>query len=636
MTRVGRPNKRPVLPKGLPWSDEQAMVIAANPNERILVDAGPGAGKTAVACARIAWLIDQAGLVPSDIWLVSFTRTAVHELRSRVGTYLSDPEQAAGIRIATIDSHAWAIQSGFNREALLTGSYDENIRNVIRLIQTNEGVFQYVGNVRHLFIDEAQDVVGPRVELLLELINALSPESGVTVFCDEAQAIYGFSEDHAAGDLGGTLPEKIREFMGDAFRELELTRIHRTDDETLVELFTDGRAFLKDGELDGAEKYAQVRRLIEGTNHGDLGSHHQDLKNLPEDLDDSFLLFRKRGDALSASRYLGDRPHRIRMSGLPHTIHDWIGVMFWDWTEPALPRTEFESRWKSRLSDRRDLSMGKSWELLVRLVGVSETRIDMHNLARRLGSGSPPIDLCRQDFGFAGPLIGTIHGAKGREADHVRLYLPPVRDDDQDSDAMAEEARVIFVGASRAREGLQVGRSSSKVHARSLEGSGRAFTAYYYMKGAVAAVEIGRVGDIDPEGLVGRALHSTPEEAEERQSRIASLEGSIHTAVGETEHLGTGWRYGVQSECWPDEALCYLNNRVDNDLFGIARAIDAVMHRHYLRPPTRLIDLRTFGTRTLVMRPDDPDKDSLHSPWRDSGFMLAPLVLGYGMSYFRR
>ncbi len=636
MVRVGRSQRRPDLPQGLPWSEEQAEVIAADPNDRILVDAGPGAGKTAVACARIAWLIDQAGLVPSDIWLVSFTRTAVHELRSRVGTYLSDPSQAAGIRIATIDSHAWSIQSGFNRDVSLTGTYDDNIRNVINLIQTNEGVFQYVGNVRHLFIDEAQDVVGPRVELLLELINALPPESGVTVFCDEAQAIYGFSEEESTGDLGGTLPEKIREFMGGDFRELELTEIHRTDDETLVELFSDGRSLLKDDDLDGAEMYSQVRRLVEGTNHGDLGSHRDDLKNLPEDLDDSFLLFRKRGDALTASGYLGNRPHRIRMSGLPNTIQDWIGLMFWDWTEPVMQKAAFETRWRSRLSDRSEFSMARSWDLLVRVVGKTETRIDVHNLARRLGSGSPPIDFCRQDFGCGGPLIGTIHGAKGREADHVRLYLPPVRDDDQDSDSLAEEARVIFVGASRAREGLQVGRSSSRVHARCLEGSGRAFTAYYYMRGAVAAVEIGRNGDIGAEGLVGRALFSSPEEAQESQSRIANLEGSIHGAGGMSEHLETGWRYSIQSECWPEETLCYLNNRVDHDLFDIARIIDGVLHRHCLRPPSKLLHLRTFGARTLVVRPDDPDRELLHSPWRDSGFMLAPLVLGYGMSYFRR
>ena len=619
-------------PGDLPWVDEQVQVITAPAEARILVDAGPGTGKTAVACARIAWLIDHAGLVPSDIWLVSFTRTAVHELRNRVGTYLSDPLHAAGIRIATIDAHAWAIQSGFNQEAALSGGYDENIRNVIKLIQTHEGVFEYVGGVRHLFIDEAQDVVGPRVELLLELINALPAEAGVTVLCDEAQAIYGFAEDGTGQDIGGTLPESIREFLGDAFRELELKEIHRTEDKTLIELFTEGRSLLKDGDLEGAELYAEVRSLIEGTNHGDLGRHREDLQNLPADMESDFLLFRKRGDALEASSYLKLRPHRIRMSGLPHCIKGWIATIFWDWTDSQMGRTEFEARWKARLTGLNATVMAKAWADLVRIVGRTETRIDVSGLARRLAGGSPPIEFCDPDFGFGGPLVGTIHGAKGREAQHVRLYLSPGRLDEGDPEELAEEARVMFVGASRARTDLKVGQAATKVHARSLDRSGRAFTCYYY--NCAAAVEVGRNGDLDPEGIVGRACFESAQEVIENQERIRRLGSGLFNARGSIACIGSEWRYAIESENWPDEALLYLSPRVNYDLFEIARIVDATVHRHRTRPPKSLLHLRTFGTRTMVVGPSDPIRETLHAPWRDSGFMIAPLLLGYGMSYF--
>jgi hypothetical protein len=36
----------------------------------------------------------------------------------------------------------------------------------------------------------------------------------------------------------------------------------------------------------------------------------------------------------------------------------------------------------------------------------------------------------------------------------------------------------------------------------------------------------------------------------------------------------------------------------------------------------------------MVLKPDDPIREALHAPWRDSGFLVAPLLLGYGMSYF--
>lgn len=617
------------------WTNEQLKVITALPSKRLLVDAGPGTGKTAIACARVAWLIDEAGLSPAEIWMVSFTRTAVHELRNRIGNYLKDPAQAAGIKIATIDSHAWAIQSGFNKDAALTGSYDQNIRNVTSLIQKNEGVFQYVGNLRHLFIDEAQDIIGPRVELLLELINALHVEAGVTVLSDEAQAIYGFSEDDARGDIDGSLPDSIREFMGDRFEELELTEIHRTDDVTLCSVFSSGRKLLRVKRATGNKIFDEVRELIVSSNHGDIGSHRNDLQNLPDGLEDTFLLFRKRGDALEASSYLNERPHRLRISGLPAVIHDWVGLMFWDWTSAEISETEFGDRWQARLKGRTELSMTSCWSILVRLVGLSSSRVSISNLARRLGSESPPIDLITPDFGVEGPLIGTIHGAKGREAAQVRLYLPPANTDGRKPEELLEEARVLFVGASRAKNKLLIGRSASKVHARRLPKSGRAFTLYFY-NGARASVEIGRTGDIDAEGLVGRALYPTPSAAIRSQAQIISLTREIFPASANIGTPELDWRYAVFSEQYPDSPLLHLSTHVNYDLLHIARAVDDVVHLGRRKPPEQINHLRTFGTRTLVLKPDDHSRTLLHAPWCDSGFMLAPLLIGYGMAYFRR
>ena len=64
------------------WDLEQLEVILDDPGSWQFVVAGPGAGKSAVACQRIASLVDD-GIPPSRILLVSFTRTAVAELRDR-------------------------------------------------------------------------------------------------------------------------------------------------------------------------------------------------------------------------------------------------------------------------------------------------------------------------------------------------------------------------------------------------------------------------------------------------------------------------------------------------------------------------------------------------------------------------
>jgi len=71
----------------------------------VLVSAGPGMGKTAVACARVAQLIAD-GVEPANIWLVSFTRTAVREIRNRIAALVQWEDRASAVRITTLDSHA--------------------------------------------------------------------------------------------------------------------------------------------------------------------------------------------------------------------------------------------------------------------------------------------------------------------------------------------------------------------------------------------------------------------------------------------------------------------------------------------------------------------------------------------------
>src|SRR5262249_49486696 len=73
------------------FDESQRDAITAPATARLLVDAGPGTGKTAVACARVSWLAKTAGVPPSQIWLISFTRTAVQEIRSRLRRLIGDP-----------------------------------------------------------------------------------------------------------------------------------------------------------------------------------------------------------------------------------------------------------------------------------------------------------------------------------------------------------------------------------------------------------------------------------------------------------------------------------------------------------------------------------------------------------------
>lgn len=610
-------------------------MIQSDAHARILVDAGPGTGKTATACARIAWLISHGGLDPSQIWLISFTRTAVHELRYRIAAYLPDPTEVASLKIATIDSHAWAIQSGFDECASLSGSFENNIQHVIELLKHNEGVFEYLETVGHLVVDEAQDVVGARCELLLEMIHALPRTAGISIFSDEAQAIYGFAEDATSSVIEGNLPEQIKEFMGNEFREMELNQIHRTQDQTLLEIFAEGRKLLRDRGPRGAVRFDGVKELVRTTNHGSLGGYRTDLQQLPDDLNDAFLLFRRRGEALDASSYLGARPHRLRMSGLPTCVHGWIAVMFWDWVEPHIDRSEFDRRWAQRVPPSA-IALDEAWATLMASFGRTGGRLSVTKMVTRLAGASPPNDLSTPEFGYQGPVVGTIHGSKGREAAEVRLYLPRSSHGKQDESELEEEARIVFVGATRAKQRLQIGDAASRVVAKKLSPSGRAFTPYLYEKGrpsARARVEIGRVRDVDAAGLAGVHLYESPDEARAAQERVMSF-GTGMGGTHAVQNAAKEWRYQVLLD-ESNQHLFYLSPTINHDLFAIARAVDESVHLGRRLPPNQLKYLHTFGFRTLAVAPDDPMREHLHSPWRESGVLAAPMLLAYPFAYFR-
>jgi hypothetical protein len=624
--------------EGTRWSKQQQEVIEAPVRGRLLVDAGPGTGKTATACARIAWLIANGGVDASEIWLFSFTRTAVHELRNRISSYLVDPGAVASLKIATVDAHAWAIHSGFDSRASLSGSFDDNIERVIELVRSHEGVFSYLASLRHLIVDEAQDIVGARCELLLEIIHVLPESAGVTVLSDDAQAIYGFAEESSARAVRGTLPEKIREFLGEQFRSLDLTEVHRTRDSALLTVFRGGRSLIRDKGLSGEAKLNAVRELVGHTNHGSLGAYWEDIKAAPPSAADTLLLFRRRGEALSASSGMGVQPHRLRMSGLPTCIHGWISVLLWDWTKTDLDDSDFRDLWAQRIGADSHAYAAAAWTILVKFFGRSASRISMARLVTKLASGSPTYELSTPEFGAQGPIFSTIHGSKGREAAHVRLYLPGVSThEDTEESQFDEEARIVFVGATRARNELRVGKAKSISPSRRLDGSGRAFTPYPFdhgKKAARAAVEVGRASDVDPVGLVGRSLYETPSAAAAAQGRLFGLASGMVWAQATSTDKDHSWRYSLESG--PDGGhLCYLNPTLGHDLFSIAKFVDQVVGMGKIRPPRQIRNLRVFGLRTVAVAADDPLREQLHAPWRDSGIIAAPMLAGYSMAYFR-
>ena len=613
------------------WDDSQRHVIEAPPDARLLVGAGPGTGKTAVACARVARLIEDDGLDPESVWLISFTRTAVREIRDRIADHLDDREDAYAVNLATLDSYAWSIHSGFEGSAALT-TYEENIASVLELVRSDEAVEEYLRGVGHLVVDEAQDIVGLRSDLVVEMARKLDADAGVTVFADDAQAIYGFAEERDAATLAPREPPlsaAIRGGEAGPFTEVELTTVHRTRSRRLKTLFSASRRRLLDGTVPPAERLDAIRKDVRAVSEGKAPRPGD--SGFP-DRDDLLVLFRRRAEVLMASSFLASAgtPHRLRMSGLPERLVPWIGAALSETVSVRLGRRAFMDLWSARVDGTPLASCEPpaAWEQLYRLAGAPGDVLDMKRLRQILGRSRPPAELCLPDLGDRGPVIGTIHASKGRESERVHLMLPLPAHEEGDGDD--EEARVVFVGATRGRSRLLVGQGYRQYPRRT--DSGRVYQLHTANGKPRAQVEIGREGDLVAEGVAGRSFHADAEAARRGQTAALGFASGIHPVIA-TADRDSEFAYRLTA---PDGADCLgvLAKPVNTDLFSIGDHVRTATNGRRLRPPDRIPHLSVRGLRTIVLPPDSPEAHTLHEPWRTTGMVLAPVVVGYTTLYF--
>jgi len=193
-----------------------------------------------------------------------------------------------------------------------------------------------------------------------------------------------------------------------------------------------------------------------------------------------------------------------------------------------------------------------------------------------------------------------------------------------------EETRVVFVGATRTRVRLLVG-NGYRQYVRSVA-SGRAYSPKTGKGGARAQVEIGRDGDIDPAGLAGRHLYPDADHVRAVQRSLADLPVGIVSATAVAEPALHFTYRVIQNQT--SARLGFLSQRVNSDLFEVGDELRASVGGGKRRPPDQLPYLRIFGLRTVAVAPEAPVLEQLHEPWSRTGFLLAPLIVGYTMAYF--
>ncbi|TAZ73773.1 ATP-dependent helicase [Rhizobium ruizarguesonis] len=489
---------------------DQVMVVRLPASKRAIVSAGPGSGKTQVVCRRIIHLLEQ-GTPASNIWLLSFTRVAVEELRKRIGGTISSTADASSLRVATFDSFASRVlDAGLPNGAARPNGYDAAVSAASDMLLSPSPILNnHVARISHVVIDEAQDLVGTRLSMMRRFVDLLPATCGVTILGDPAQSIYGWNISRPDGQPGLLDPVP-------GFESLALRTDHRTQDARLASFFSEARDFILGGAAEPDELYVGIREKVEAASVRSVQSLSDPA--IPAG-NRTMVLFRSRRALLSESHRLmtNGRAFRLRPSGHGQLIRPWIGALLaglpldvpisrgelvdrFSLAAPVLPA--FSSNEEAVQSDEIGPTQiaEQAWQTLLDLADNPGHRLSLTSLYRRLGSGSLPPGLLRNVLGNTGPVLGTIHGAKGLEADHVVLMLPRMPNSFSGEERpmhgrpvdLREEARVLYVGATRAKRALYTG-SQRVGKLRRMDGS-RSWRGH----AGDFSMEVGIEGDILP------------------------------------------------------------------------------------------------------------------------------------------
>jgi len=181
-------------------NDEQLKVCQAPFNLNLLVNAGPGSGKTHVLMMRCAHLIHIQRVDPASILVLAFNRAVVHEIRARIRDLFRDlgySRYAQKVDVTTFHSFALRFQKPADR--FEEDSVQRAISGFAGSLRSSPELAQKIASrYRAILVDEFQDMNRDFFDVVQALISNLN--GGGMVIGDDDQDILIWnrikSQDH--------------------------------------------------------------------------------------------------------------------------------------------------------------------------------------------------------------------------------------------------------------------------------------------------------------------------------------------------------------------------------------------------------------------------------------------------------
>jgi DNA helicase-2/ATP-dependent DNA helicase PcrA len=634
---------------------EQIAVVEAAVTDRALVLAGPGTGKTQVAAERLAHLLTQ-GLRPSAILVLSFSRSAVATLMRRLaGLNVQNDavlEELRHVAIRTFDSWTFRLlrQLGFDPRDLLRCTHDDNVDELIAIMRSSRRgeVQDLLSRVRHVLVDEMQDLAGVRGDLVMELLGLVAPRGqpdvGFTLLGDPAQSIYGFSVRQSGrtslhGETTGVLLDSLRREWTGELREVLLDRNYRSAPE-IVSVLNSLRRVLRQ-RIDPVRKLQEVAKALNDRPVAgfELGPQVFELGQVQS----VGILTRTNGEALRvAQKILGQD---VDGPGVPVTVGGsddtgapaWVAALLASVRAATITKPQFEAivaRARSEAPEAFEAlwvpEPAAAWRRLVAAAGepVDSASFSVKELARRLNwADAFPDD---ESVPSRGLFISTIHQSKGREFDLVAILDHEQPQGEGRYVDPEEEACVGFVALSRAARQL-VKLPADSIHPppspRPFANGSR--TRLLHWRNGWVNLEMGLSGDVDAASFADVDLLGGEEAAVDNYRFLAANSSVLvgHKVMLRKAAIPGSDAHKVRYE------ICLQDGRQPGRLIGamgqnVVWDLLSVLHGHGHGLPRTIMNLRI--SRVVSVASQGGDSQRISCIFASSGMWLGVELFGTG------
>lgn len=190
-------------------NDEQAQAIRRPPGVHQRILASAGSGKTTTLTARIAHLIEACNVRAESIVLMTFSRNAAQQMKTRIESLIGPQKIWAG----TFHGLSRALLKKFSPDSLKTLYFVDELVNMGETwLSTTEGR-KWVGGLRYVVVDEFQDINEEQWKMLQRMLH---PGAHLIIVGDDCQNIYTWRGSHVKYIL--ELHTQIRGLVDDQLR----------------------------------------------------------------------------------------------------------------------------------------------------------------------------------------------------------------------------------------------------------------------------------------------------------------------------------------------------------------------------------------------------------------------------------